>query len=129
MLTVPLISLLLNSVKEDERWMLKGKTVSVVIPAFNEELLIGKVLYAIPSFMDVTIVIDDVDERVYYVGTLSFFGLILILGTMRIPYRVGWGDSANRMMLYILPIIFFYFLLKILVSPSGRKPLAFRRRL
>lgn len=39
--------------------MIKGKTVTVVIPAFNEELLIGKVLQAMPSFVDSIIVIDD----------------------------------------------------------------------
>jgi glycosyltransferase involved in cell wall biosynthesis len=44
---------------KEEREMLKGKTVAVVIPAFNEELLIGKVLQAIPNFVDKVIVIDD----------------------------------------------------------------------
>lgn len=39
--------------------MLKSKIVTVVIPAFNEELLIGKVLQAIPSFVDSVIVIND----------------------------------------------------------------------
>lgn len=44
---------------KEEREMIKGKTVAVVIPAFNEELLIGKVLQSIPSFVDNVIVIDD----------------------------------------------------------------------
>ena len=39
--------------------MLKGKTVTVVMPALNEELLIGKVLQTIPSFVDSIVVIDD----------------------------------------------------------------------
>jgi glycosyltransferase involved in cell wall biosynthesis len=39
--------------------MLKGKTIAVVLPAFNEEMLIGKVLQAIPAFVDSVIVVDD----------------------------------------------------------------------
>jgi len=39
--------------------MIKGKRVAVVIPAFNEELLIGKVLEGIPSFVDSIVVIND----------------------------------------------------------------------
>lgn len=39
--------------------MFEGKTVAVVIPAYNEELLIGKVLTTMPSFVDEMIVIND----------------------------------------------------------------------
>jgi hypothetical protein len=30
--------------------------------------------------------------------------LIIALGIFRIPYRTGWGDSGNRMMVHIIPL-------------------------
>ena len=39
--------------------MYRGKSVAVVIPAYNEEKLIGKVLETVPAFVDHLIVIDD----------------------------------------------------------------------
>lgn len=39
--------------------MYEGKTVAVVVPAYNEEKLIGKVLDTMPDFVDLTIVVDD----------------------------------------------------------------------
>lgn len=39
--------------------MLENKTIIVVVPAYNEELLIGKVLAAVPEFVDRIIVVDD----------------------------------------------------------------------
>ena len=39
--------------------MYKGKNISVVIPAYNEESMIGNVLGAMPDWIDQLIVIDD----------------------------------------------------------------------
>ena len=39
--------------------MYRNKTIAVVIPAYNEEKLIGKVLKAIPTFVDHIVVVDD----------------------------------------------------------------------
>ena len=42
---------------------------------------------------------------IYYV--VFYFLSLLLLGNMRVPYRLGWGDSANRMLLTIFPLLFF----------------------
>jgi glycosyltransferase involved in cell wall biosynthesis len=42
--------------------MYRNKTIAVVIPAYNEEKLIGKVLKTIPTFVDHIVVVDD-DSR------------------------------------------------------------------
>ena len=39
--------------------MYRDKMIAVIVPAFNEEKLIGKVLKTIPSFVDHVVVIDD----------------------------------------------------------------------
>src|SRR5215813_4543898 len=39
--------------------MYEGKTVAVVVPAHNEEKLIGQVLETMPGFVDLIIVVDD----------------------------------------------------------------------
>src|SRR5215813_7711178 len=39
--------------------MYEGKTIAVVVPAYNEEKLIGRVLETMPDFVDLIIVVDD----------------------------------------------------------------------
>lgn len=39
--------------------MYKGKTLAVVVPAYNEESQIGKVITTMPDFVDKTIIIND----------------------------------------------------------------------
>ena len=39
--------------------MYRDKTIAVIVPAYNEEKLIGKVLETIPSFIDHIVVVDD----------------------------------------------------------------------
>jgi glycosyltransferase involved in cell wall biosynthesis len=39
--------------------MLSGKRIAVVVPAFNEERLIGRVIATMPAFVDNIVVVDD----------------------------------------------------------------------
>ena len=39
--------------------MYRGKTVAVVVPAYNEEALIGRVIETMPEFVDHIVVVDD----------------------------------------------------------------------
>jgi len=39
--------------------MYRDKTIAVIVPAYNEEKLIGKVLKTTPEFVDHIIVVDD----------------------------------------------------------------------
>ena len=39
--------------------MFEGKTVGIVVPAYNEELLIGKTLASMPEYVDKIIVVND----------------------------------------------------------------------
>jgi glycosyltransferase involved in cell wall biosynthesis len=42
--------------------MYRGKTIAVIIPAYNEEKLIGKVIETIPAFVDHIVVVDDASQ-------------------------------------------------------------------
>ncbi len=42
--------------------MYRDKKVGVVVPAYNEEKLISKVIRTIPDFVDKIIVVDDVSK-------------------------------------------------------------------
>lgn len=59
-------------------------------------------------------------ERVFSYGIVSFFLLVFALVVFRGMYRYGWGDSANRMMTHVAPIIGLYYAVKIesLLNPS-----------
>lgn len=39
--------------------MYRNKTIAVVVPAYNEEKLIGKVITTLPSFVDHVVIVDD----------------------------------------------------------------------
>lgn len=51
-------------------------------------------------------------ERLFSYGIPLFFALLLALGFMRLPYRLGWGDSANRIITHIMPIVLLYTVIK-----------------
>src|SRR5580765_6409315 len=60
--------------------MLEGKKVGVVIPAYNEELLIADTIAGIPDFVDYVVVVDDLsqDETVEKVEALEDPRILLI---------------------------------------------------
>ena len=39
--------------------MYKNKKIAVIVPAYNEEKLVGKVISTMPDFVDEIIVVDD----------------------------------------------------------------------
>lgn len=51
-------------------------------------------------------------ERFITINLFSFFILLVALGGLRNPYRLGWSDSANRMLVHIVPTLVFYLILK-----------------
>ena len=58
-------------------------------------------------------------EELFFYGISCFFSLLLALSYFRNPYRLGWGDSANRMFTHILPIVVLYVLMKVAQGLSG----------
>lgn len=58
-------------------------------------------------------------EELFFYGITSFFSTLLALAYFRLPYRIGWYDSANRMLTHILPIIVLYVLMKAFQAMSG----------
>lgn len=56
-------------------------------------------------------------------GSVGFILLVLILPHGRdAAYRVGWGDSGNRMMFHILPLIVLYLSLKLTRTLQASPP-------
>jgi len=56
--------------------MYEGKTVAVVVPAYNEEKLIGRVLETMPDFVDLIIVVDDASTDQTLDIAASYRGLL-----------------------------------------------------
>jgi hypothetical protein len=61
------------------------------------------------------------NEKLFFYGIPLFFALLLALGFMRLPYRLGWGDSANRIITHIMPIILLYTVIKYSQGNHGEK--------
>ena len=74
--------------------MIQGKKIGVVIPAYNEEKLIGQVITTMPDFVDRMIVVDDASHDqtgVVVAGLQVQFGERLIL--LRHPQNKGVGGA------------------------------------
>lgn len=74
--------------------MYKGKRVGVVIPAHNEEKLIGQVITTMPDFVDRMIVVDDASRDQTYAVAQALaeqMGERLIL--IHLPQNLGVGGA------------------------------------
>jgi hypothetical protein len=58
-------------------------------------------------------------EEIFFYGITSFVSTLLALSYFRNPYRLGWGDSANRMFTHVLPILILYVLMKTAQGLAG----------
>ncbi|MDA0323643.1 MAG: hypothetical protein O2923_13150 [Verrucomicrobia bacterium] len=47
-------------------------------------------------------------NRIFAIALPCFVLMLLCLAAARIPYRIGWGDSANRILTHLFPIVVFY---------------------
>jgi len=64
-------------------------------------------------------------RQVFTIGIPVYVGFLLLLSfNLRVPYRIGLADSANRMTIHFVPLIFFYLAIKFIpallrTGPSG----------
>lgn len=49
---------------------------------------------------------------------LSFFVVIELLGLFRVPYHARWYDSANRILIHIIPLVLFTLIIRIASAVS-----------
>jgi hypothetical protein len=57
-------------------------------------------------------------QRFIVYFSIAFVALVLGLGSM-LAYRLGWGDSANRMFTHLLPLLIFMLVLKLQTNPDA----------
>ncbi|MCE5206692.1 MAG: hypothetical protein LLG42_00080, partial [Chloroflexi bacterium] len=53
-----------------------------------------------------------VEDRIFSTGITVFLILMVLIGGLRNPYRVSWSDSANRMMVHIIPSACLYLIVR-----------------
>lgn len=70
--------------------MWKGHRVAVVIPAFDEERLIGRTVSELPDYVDRIVVVDDASRD----GTWRCLGEVLDLRLIRVQHRANRGVGA-----------------------------------
>ena len=56
-------------------------------------------------------------------GSLLFVVVVVLLGFVRVPYRASFWDSGNRMMLHVLPLVYFHLGLVLLPALARRRRL------
>ena len=77
--------------------MLLNKIVAVVIPAFNEELLVGKVVNTMPDFVDHIVIVDDLstDDTVSTVEKIAAQNTKVVLLRHQVNQGVGAAISTG----------------------------------
>jgi hypothetical protein len=74
----------------------------------------GQTWYLLAAMTVVALVVKAPPfPHAFSIGIPAYLGGILLLSAISIPYRVGVGDSANRMAVHVVPIIFFYLAIKV----------------
>jgi len=56
--------------------------------------------------------LNNIEDRVFSASIIVFITLTVLVGGLRGTYRLGWSDSANRMMVHIMPTVFLYLIVK-----------------
>ena len=54
----------------------------------------------------------NIENRIFSSSLIVFPLLMVLIGGLRNPYRLGWSDSANRMMVHIIPSAYLYLSIK-----------------
>jgi hypothetical protein len=73
----------------------------------------GVTWFAVVALAAIAVLLPRIaDERLFVVGITGFFVLLFDFILVRSVYRSGWGDSGNRMLVHVLPLIFFYLTIK-----------------
>jgi hypothetical protein len=81
----------------------------------------GQACYAIAALVLLGLALEaPPHRRVFTYGVGLSLVVILLLGFGRVPYKPGVGDSANRMTLHVLPLLFAYLGLKLI--PALARP-------
>lgn len=59
-------------------------------------------------------------RQAFAIGLPVYAAFVLLLAFLRVPYRLGLGDSANRMTIHFVPLLLLYLALKLLPGVSAR---------
>ena len=76
--------------------MLKGRRITVVIPAYNEEAMLPKVLEGIPDFVDEVIVVDDGSSDGTYEVARAFSERDERIKAIRLEKNCGKGCAMRE---------------------------------
>ena len=88
--------------------------ISIIARNFYVDGLWG-VTSIVSTFFLILIPIPDSnnkEDRIFSLSIIVFLLLMVLVGGLRSPYRLGWSDSANRMMVHIMPTVFLYIIVK-----------------
>ena len=81
--------------------MFENKTVAVVVPCYNEQLLINRVIDTVPTFVDRIIVIDDCSTDRSLDALMPFKDQIKVVSTesnggVAVASNVGVRESKGQ---------------------------------
>lgn len=62
--------------------------------------------------------------QLFSIGLPSYAFMIVGMGMFRVPYRIGWGDSGNRMLTHIVPLVVLFLAMKAGQAAAGSSRVA-----